>query len=401
MNKEDRDFLNNLIVEINDPRTGKNFILKGYKQILKFCEREKAYWEKLENRTNIITSWIQHYNNRISQLEVFNTNFENWDENTRTSQWQSLLNTLKSRHSDPGSFKLYYSNTPISKFLSDIYVDNPTDGDQAYNYFSDVQLNTNNRQSLNVFIKCYEFEMQSDTLIRKRRDSERRTLSSIANEWEQKTQDLHHEFDTQKAAFTDWKDNFTEGHEGWQNEIKSSLDDFIQDRKEKLSEFEELYQEKLKLEAPAKYWSDRAVTYRKRGWMWLGALSALVVGFIVFLKEILYNPPDSFSAKLFEGDPLAVKSIIIVATIISFSAYLARVLSKLTFSSFHIERDAEEREQLTYVYLALIKDSAVEEKDRHIILQSLFSRVETGLLGNDSSPAMPGIGQIIDKATNG
>ena len=61
----------------------------------------------------------------------------------------------------------------------------------------------------------------------------------------------------------------------------------------------------------------------------------------------------------------------------------------MAFSSFHLARDAEEREQLTYVYLSLIKDSAVDEKEKSLIMQSLFSRAETGLLKGDSGPAMP------------
>jgi hypothetical protein len=57
---------------------------------------------------------------------------------------------------------------------------------------------------------------------------------------------------------------------------------------------------------------------------------------------------------------------------------------------FHLSRDAEEREQLSYFYLALIKEGAVEKEDRHLIMQSLFSRADSGLLKEDSSPTMPG-----------
>lgn len=46
------------------------------------------------------------------------------------------------------------------------------------------------------------------------------------------------------------------------------------------------------------------------------------------------------------------------------------------------------------VYLALLKDGNIEEKNRTIILQSLFSRVDTGLLGVDRSPTMPGLDLI-------
>ena len=55
-------------------------------------------------------------------------------------------------------------------------------------------------------------------------------------------------------------------------------------------------------------------------------------------------------------------------------------------------RDAEEREQLTYLYLSLNNEKKIDEKSRDIILQALFSRSETGLLTGDSAPAMPGVG---------
>ena len=59
------------------------------------------------------------------------------------------------------------------------------------------------------------------------------------------------------------------------------------------------------------------------------------------------------------------------------------------FSSFHLARDAEERHTLTFFYLALLKDTEVKDEDRKLILQSLFSRTDTGLLKEDSGPTMP------------
>ena len=70
----------------------------------------------------------------------------------------------------------------------------------------------------------------------------------------------------------------------------------------------------------------------------------------------------------------------------------------MTFSSFHLSRDAEEREQLTHFYLALKKDTEINEQERQLILQSLFSRADTGLLKDDSSPTMPT--SIIEKFSN-
>jgi hypothetical protein len=64
-------------------------------------------------------------------------------------------------------------------------------------------------------------------------------------------------------------------------------------------------------------------------------------------------------------------------------------LSKLTFSSFHLMRDSEEREQLTYLYLSLNNEGQIDGTSRELVLQALFSHSETGLLNGESGPTMP------------
>ena len=67
------------------------------------------------------------------------------------------------------------------------------------------------------------------------------------------------------------------------------------------------------------------------------------------------------------------------------------------FSNFHLARDAEEREKLTYLYISLLSKGEVSEEERKIVFQALFSRSDTGLLKEDSSPTMPGVSSYIDK----
>ena len=42
-------------------------------------------------------------------------------------------------------------------------------------------------------------------------------------------------------------------------------------------------------------------------------------------------------------------------------------------------------------------DKAVEAKEKHLVLQSIFSRSDSGLLREDSSPTMPRAGGVINK----
>jgi hypothetical protein len=67
-------------------------------------------------------------------------------------------------------------------------------------------------------------------------------------------------------------------------------------------------------------------------------------------------------------------------------------------SSLHLSRDAKEREQLTYFYLALIQENAVTDAERELVLRSLFSRSNTGLVKGDDAPEIPpGVADIISR----
>jgi hypothetical protein len=133
--------------------------------------------------------------------------------------------------------------------------------------------------------------------------------------------------------------------------------------------------------------------------MWsiiFGVATLILLGFCIWS---LNSFPDVFTVSetgIFKFNPQSIRAIFIYATIISFGTYFVRLLAKMMMSSFHLDRDAKEREQLTLVYLALSRDNKVPERDMEIILQSIFSRADTGLLGNESAPTMPGIGHAIE-----
>lgn len=145
------------------------------------------------------------------------------------------------------------------------------------------------------------------------------------------------------------------------------------------------------MKKPAEYWSIRAKKLKEDGKKYLEQLMWLLsIGGSVILI-MLWKVPDGILLNVFRGEASAIKWTLLYITLVSFLIFGIKTLAKITYSSFHLARDAEEREQLTYVYLSLKNESGVEEKDRQIILQSLFSRADTGLLNDDSSPAMPGI----------
>ena len=129
----------------------------------------------------------------------------------------------------------------------------------------------------------------------------------------------------------------------------------------------------------------------------------VLIGFCaILLGAILIVAPDYIFKQVFNGNEVTIVrwSLIFIA-FLALMAFAIRAVNKIMFSSLHLSRDAEERHALTFVYLSLLNEqgTSMDSEDRKLILQSLFSRSETGLLKEDSGPTMPNdfISKIINK----
>lgn len=190
--------------------------------------------------------------------------------------------------------------------------------------------------------------------------------------------------------------NQTEEHITKMNNDSTS---FFEECTKRRTELEVLYNEKLKLEEPAKYWQEMENDYKRKArfWVIMSVIVALVtmLGLVVVLALL----PNLFSKDSHWID--VFKNSAIITIFLSVAVYILRLFVKLATSSFHLARDAKERNKLAYFYLALIVKGAVNEKERSIILNALFSRADTGLLKGDSAPTMPtGVTEIIGKLNN-
>lgn len=168
--------------------------------------------------------------------------------------------------------------------------------------------------------------------------------------------------------------------------IKTKEDEYFKDANTRLKAMEDLYREKLRLEAPAEYWQKLKKSYNKSGIAWIIISSIIAIGIIAFLILTLWKGESIFAKNADWIDN--VKNSAILTVITSIGIYVLRLTTKMTLSSFHLSRDAKERENLSFFYLSLIEKGAVTDKERAIILNALFSRSDTGLLKGDSSPSM-------------
>lgn len=203
------------------------------------------------------------------------------------------------------------------------------------------------------------------------------------------------DFEAKKAAFdADRKKQFEDDNTKFAEHLKAADDSakqFEQDYQERIKVLENTYTKLLQLKGPAEYWDELAKSYRGRGWWLLGVVG--LIGVLVFgsLLALLFDCDKLPLLNHVKFDAVTVRASLIFIVLTSVAGYILHLFARLSISSFHLARDYRERFQLTRVYLALIKDGDIqnEESTRQLILQSIFSRSDTGLLKGDHALTMP------------
>lgn len=392
-------------ITLNDV-TGKRFVFKALENLQDFLKTEADFWELKDSQSNTggpsnpYFKIFNSFRNAYAQIESWE-NVSSWDALTFNNQLSSVISNYFNQFS---SFWIWSGHDFIESWLESYEYSDST-GDA----FLDVMLQKplNHRDNFNIlrgYILAYEFVQQGDSLITKRRQAEKATFATVRGQLSKKKDELISEVTDFKNGIIDWKDLTQSEVDEWQkNQIKHYDDTALnhsthfQERisawTKSVGDLEDKYKEKLRFAGPAAYWKESAVKFRKQGYYWTFLLVLLSSIFIVYLSNffIVWLSGQKIALKL-----ETLEGVVLFATIVSAFAILIKTFSRFAFSSFHLQRDAEEREQLTHLYLSLTNEQEVDAESRKIVLQALFSRSETGLLANESGPTMPGIGEVVN-----
>lgn len=179
-------------------------------------------------------------------------------------------------------------------------------------------------------------------------------------------------------------------------EFRSSINIWQEEKEARLNNLEETYKDKLSLEAPETLWYNRSKEYRGLARCWTGVLVVLVVALVVSLRELVIVIHE-YSLDAVKEIPFISKSFILVS-IISFFVYIIRVLIKIVMSNHHLATEYEQKAALTRFYQALtLAGTDIAQEERIIIIHSLFSKSETGLVKTDSSNDVDAILSVLSK----
>lgn len=400
------NWLNDLSLNLKYQNIPEPISLSGISDIYRFFKNQKDEWKKKpEQLPNQLKSVRDHFVECSASIERFINQQGNYNGQQLSKTWNNLVSQINSiKVNNNNDIKVLKADSPEVDRLIDIQKNfSSTSFNAAYDYLilDRVQQNNNSSPYWRGIILAYEFQLQGHTELLQRRNNEKKSLGLLRSnleaylsEAEDATADYlkrtHDNFEEHANSIKVLEKKKDELFDQWFANSKNSYQEFYSKMESDADEMKELFREGLRFAGPVKHWRRRALKMKKNGAFWIKWLigSSAVVAISLFLLLVMI--PEGMTKSLFEGDPLAIKWAIIYVTFVSFMVYAVRTFARLTFSSYHLSRDAEEREQLTHVYLALKKDGNVEEKDRVLILQSLFSRAETGLLKDDASPTLPG-----------
>lgn len=414
-----KDWFKSVSIIFNFSKVDSSIEKISFFSIYQYVKKQVNGWEKLsEELPNDFIHSRNKWKELLNGLEVFlSQNKYKTVDNEINSQWNYFKNKVKEINN------YFPIDCPETIFLLEVFKISPNYYNGAQKYLTgNSSMHFNNKAEFAGAIMAYEFNFKEDSLIPKRRNSEKSSISQIRNSFENELSKTRHEVnDFLQTSENNWKsiteqisnkaknqneevDNLIrkkqKDYDKWFNESKKNEETYTKQSLERVKELEELYREKLKLEAPATYWKSRADKLKEEGRNWLIGLVIVSAIAIIALGLVLYLISDGTLKDLFEKTGSAIRWSIVFVTFVSFLAYGIRTFAKLMFSAYHLHRDAEEREQLAYVYLALNKEQSVDKTERHLIMQSLFSRADSGLLKDESSPTMPG-GNFIEKLMGG
>ena len=100
-------------------------------------------------------------------------------------------------------------------------------------------------------------------------------------------------------------------------------------------------------------------------------------------KEISEKNNENDSPKDFDYSKLAWYALMIFASSSAF--WIIRITVKIALSNLHLSEDAHERVVMIQTYLAFVKETEVKEKDKELILSSLFRPSNIGIIKDESS----------------
>ncbi len=385
---------------------GKSF--KTFKEVSEWLAKEREFWDMLrEVRSNTREAQIvwqpfedcfRQLGEILNQLAAQEREAVEWrkraeSENVGEVQKQEFLrradlDTKPFADRIKSSFQQFYqrngvipSISPRAKFVATVAKNSgPGVALFATGYLMRTRLDFGGTEMLEGALAASYFE----TGITDREPAETESLAELRRSWQDQFQKIHDDIATSAQRQSELNTETGAQHLKQQSEFA----DLIAKEKADWVALHKTYDENLALAKPVEFWKKKA---RSHFWLsWIFGIVALIAGGGVYwllhnLFQETLRVPDGLK------DPAAWHpeywrlGVMIAAGI--FGVWVIRILVRLFLSHVHLLADANERVTMAQTYLSLLRsDGGLPEKDRQLILQTLFRPASSGVVKDDGVP---------------
>ena len=393
-----------------------------HEQLFTFDEFEKVvksnldYWKSISEKApnNFYSNWqslsdkivtIRQY---LSELEEFNL------DDVENHLYYNLSTSRESREQNSFTYILVISSPidrdaeirKIKSFVSFYIQQTTTSVEEAVKCFIMLSKNPqlvgsylSNSSQYHFYPALYLLRKKFSNIRENVSDFETNIVSPLNNKLKEISNDSDEQF-REITAFAETKHN--EIQQQFDNkvieleEFQKSINNWQKDKQDTLDNLEETYKNKLSLEAPEQLWNERAEEYRKRARNWTLALVITVIALIWISKQLVLVI-HKYSLNIIKEIPFISESFIFIS-VVSFFIYIVRVMIKIVMSNHHLAAEYKQKAVLTRFYQSLTyAGTDIDREERLIIINSLFSRVDTGLIKTDNSNDSEAILAVLSK----
>ena len=403
---------NDFIIEFDD-----------YKEFFTFEELERIiksnydYWNSIyeSSPTNFESTW-KSLNDKFNTVKNYIFRLKELNIDSISNQiYYTLSTNRETREQDKMVYVLSISS-PIDKdseirkiksFVSFYIQQSQNNLDEAIKNFIYLSKNTSSIGS--YFSNPYEYKFYPALYpLRKNFSNIKENVSdfetNIVAPLASKLKDISDDSDKQYREITSFtEDKHNEIQEQFDEKVselaafKKSLDNWQNEKFVKIKVLEDTYENKLSLEAPEKLWNNRAEDHIKQARNWAIFLVFTVVALIFALGKLVLVIHD-YSLNTIKNEIPFISESFILISVISFFIYIIRILIKIVLSNHHLATEYKQKAALTRFYQSLTKAGTdISKEERLIIINSLFSKVETGLVKTDTSNDSDTILAILSK----
>lgn len=371
---------------------GTRHSFSNYAKYQEWYEKQLEFYQKIGNPGNAQYTLQAHIINQVEN--TFNSNRpDDYKFKNLSDEFKSFIESTFNQYG-----LLDYASVE-GKWLTKQLKTNPSIVPSAAQYFVTKNTNPNaiaqrdGELAAYLFDKGYEPDFESE---KQKYEEFYEEVITHKDELIEEIQRLKSEQEILLKESDEQKTWWAETFDKQLEEAKKKFNEEAERHESKMKESEEFYEQKLAVKNAVVYWTEKAAEHKTNSWIFGLISGSLMIGMLItiicFGNYFLgLDLTKGTGAKLLTKSgalQLWVYGFFIIS--VTMIIWIIRLLVKVFLSNLHQLSDANERATMIQTYLAFEREEkTLTEKDKELVLPSIFRTTSHGIIKEDSAPNTP------------